>query len=172
MIYDLVPCDHPILHTKLDKFDFTNPPVNPVELANNLIETMVKNNGMGLAANQCGLPHRVFVLYSQESLACYNPSVVDVSTETVLLEEGCLSFPNLLIPIKRPKTIKVRFFDPFGVGRTEKFSGITARAFLHELDHLDGIDYTTKANRIHLDRARRKQKMLDRFTKKQERLAI
>jgi len=172
MIYDLVPCDHPILHTKLERFDFTNPPVNPVELTNNLIETMAHNKGMGLAANQCGLPYRVFVLWSQDTLACFNPTVVDVSNETVLLEEGCLSFPNLLIPIKRPKTIKVRFFDPFGQGRTEKFSGITARAFLHELDHLDGIDYTSKASRIHLDRARRKQKMLNRFSKRQERVAI
>lgn len=172
MIYDLVSCYDPILRKKTDRFNFSNPPINPVELANNLIETMVHNKGMGLAANQCGLPYRVFVLWSQESLACFNPTVIDETTETVLLEEGCLSFPNLLIPIKRPKTIKVRFFDPFGEGRTEKFTGMTARAFLHELDHLNGIEYTAKANRIHLERALRKQKMLNRISKKQEREAI
>ena len=172
MIYNLVECTHPILHTKMERFDFANPPINPVELTNNLIETMVHNKGLGLSANQCGLPYRVFVLWSQESLACFNPSVVDTSSETVLLEEGCLSFPNLLIPVKRPKIIKVRFFDPYGEARTEKFIGMTARAFLHELDHLNGIDYTSKANRIHLERARRKQKMLNRFSKRQQREAI
>lgn len=168
MIYKLVPCDSKILHTKLEPFDFTNPPIDPVELTNNLIETMIQNKGMGLAANQCGLPHRVFVLWSQTTLACFNPKVIDETTENVSLEEGCLSYPNLFLPIKRPKSIKVRFQDAFGEFHTEKYTGMTARAFLHELDHLNGVDYTTRANRIHLERARRKQKMLTRFSNKEK----
>lgn len=168
MIYNLVHCTDPILHQELENFDFDNPPIDPIELTNNLIETMAHNKGMGLAANQCGLPYRVFVLWSTETLACFNPKIIDQTTEQVLLEEGCLSFPNLTIPIKRSKSIKVRFQDPFGEMRTEKFTGMTARAFLHELDHLNGVDYTSRANRIHLERARRKQKTLERFKKKQQ----
>lgn len=168
MIYNLVPCTHSILHSELEPFNFEDPPIDPVELTNNLIETMAHNNGIGLAANQCGLPYRVFVLWSADTLACFNPKIIDQTTEQVLLEEGCLSFPNLTIPIKRSKSIKVRFQDPFGETRTEKFTGMTARAFLHELDHLNGIDYTSRANRVHLERAQRKKKMLDRFKKKQQ----
>lgn len=167
MIYNLVSCTHSILHTELEPFNFKDPPIDPVELTNNLIETMTHNKGMGLAANQCGLPYRVFVLWSANVLACFNPKVIDQTAEEVLLEEGCLSFPNLTIPIKRPKSIKVRFQDSFGEFKTEKYTGMTARAFLHELDHLNGIDYTSRANRIHLERAKRKQKALDRFRKKQ-----
>jgi peptide deformylase len=168
MIYNLVDCNSDILRTKLDVFNFDDPPIDPVELTNNLIETMIHNKGMGLAANQCGLPYRVFVLWSQSTLACFNPKIIDETTEKISLEEGCLSFPNLFLPIKRPKSIKVRFQDAFGEFHTEKYTGMTARAFLHELDHLNGVDYTSRANRIHLERARRKQKALIRFNKKEK----
>lgn len=167
MIYKLVHCDAEVLHTKTENFDFDNPPLDPIELANNLIETMIHNKGMGLAANQCGLPHRVFVLWSQTPLAVFNPRVIDETTEQIQLEEGCLSYPNLFLPIKRPKSIKVRFQNAMGETQNEKYTGMTARAFLHELDHLNGVDYTRRANRIHLDRAKRKQKMLNRFNNKE-----
>lgn len=172
MIYNLVPCDHPILHTPTEEFDFTNPPIDPVELVNDMIETMAHNKGMGLAAPQVGLPYRMFVLWSQETLAVFNPRIVDSTTEEILLEEGCLSFPHLFVKIKRPRSIKVRFTDPFGNTRTEKFTGMTARCFLHELDHLNGIDYTRRATQFHLASAYRKQKNLSRQLKRAEKFAI
>ena len=64
MILDIVSSSHPLLTTKLDKWDFANPPMDANELANNLIETMVDREGLGLSANQCGLPYRVFVMLS------------------------------------------------------------------------------------------------------------
>ena len=165
MIYNLVPCDHPILRTEMKKFDFENPPVNPIELSNNLIETMAHHKGLGLSANQCGLPYRVFALWSELPLVCFNPRVIDETTEQVTLDEGCLSFPHLTLPIKRPKVIKVRFQDHTGEIRTDKFIGMTARCYLHELDHLNGIDYTQKANPFHLARGLRKQKIILRKLK-------
>lgn len=166
MIYQLVPSYRPLLRTKLDRFRFVDPPINPVELANNLIETMVHNKGMGLAANQCGLPYRCFVLYSAEPFAVFNPFIADSTTEQVLLDEGCLSYPNLFLKVKRSKSIKVRFQNAFGEWKTEKFTGVTARAFLHEFDHLEGINYTTRASPIHLARAMNEKKQLDRKLKK------
>jgi peptide deformylase len=166
MIYDLVSPDHSLLKTKLEKFDFSQPPINPIELVNNLIETMVHYKGIGLSANQVGLPYRVFVLHSAEPLAMFNPIIVDVTAEEVKLDEGCLSYPNLFLPIKRPKIIKVRFQDPFGEFHTEKYIGMTARCIQHELDHLNGIDYTKRANPIHLARAMNQKKILDRKVKK------
>lgn len=167
MIYELVPCDHPILYTPTVKFDFTVEfPIHPIELANNLIETMSHHKGLGLSANQCGLPYRVFVMWSSEPLACFNPRIVDSSTKQVSLEEGCLSFPELVIPIKRSQSIKVRYQDFKGEMHTEVFSGMTARVFQHELDHLDGIDYTKRANAIHLSRAKKQQKIAVRMKKR------
>jgi peptide deformylase len=85
------------------------------------------------------------------------------------MDEGCLSFPNLFLKIKRPRTIKVRFTKPNGDTETMKFDGITARCFLHELDHLNGIVFTSKANRYHLERAMKYKKMIERGKIKEER---
>jgi len=170
MIYELVKPHHPLLSTKLDKFDFSNPPIHPAELANNLIETMVHNKGLGLSANQCGLPYRVFVLHSVNPLAMFNPTIVDETSDEVKLDEGCLTYPNLFLPISRPSIIKVRFQDAFGEFHTEKFIGMTARCIQHELDHLNGIDYTKRANPIHLSRGLNQKKILDRKIKKLKQL--
>jgi hypothetical protein len=94
--------------------------------------------------------------------------VIDVSNETNSLEEGCLSYPHLFVKIKRPSIVKVRFQDAFGEMHTEKFVGMTARAFQHEVDHMDGVRYQTRANRIHLDRALNQQKILTRRLKRGE----
>lgn len=156
-VLKLVDPTHPILHNSVDQFDFLNPPVDPVILANCLIETMNAHNGLGLSANQCGLPYRVFVMRSNPTYVCFNPKIIDVSSEEVMLEEGCLSYPFLYVKIKRPSIIKVRYTNCFGETKTEKFIGMTARCFQHELDHLDGINFTRRANTVHLERAKRSQ---------------
>lgn len=172
MIYNLVPEDDPILYQEVKRFNFSDPPINPGELVNNLIETMIENKGLGLSANQCGLPYRCFVLFSEKPFGVFNPTLVERTTEQVLLDEGCMSFKNLFVKIKRPKSIKVRYQKFDGEIVTETYTGMTARTFLHELDHLNGIDYTRRANRIHLERAVRQRKNISRQIKRQESLAI
>lgn len=167
-ILPLVADGHPLLTRELEEFDFTNPPVDPIQLANDLISTMHHHKGIGLSANQCGLPYRVFVLWSAEPLVCFNPRIIDVSTEEILLDEGCLTYPNLFIKIKRPKLIRVRYQDERGEVHTDKFGGMTARGFLHELDHLNGVVYTKRASVPHLTRARNQKKQLDRQIKRGE----
>lgn len=162
MIYDLVPPDHPLLRTKMERFDFSKPPTNPHELANSLIETMIHYKGIGLSANQCGLPYRVFVLWSNPTKVMFNPTVADTSYESILLEEGCLTYPNLFIKIKRPKLVRVRYMDSHGEAHTDKFTGISARCVLHEMDHLNGINYTLKASKFHFDQAMRQRKKYQR----------
>lgn len=168
MILKLVKSDNPILKTYIDPFDFVEPPTDPIQLAKDLYETMVENKGLGLAAPQVGLPYRAFALYAVPGIVCYNPRIVDESSETIVLEEGCLSYPNLFIKIKRPRRIKVRYQEPNGNPQTRVLDGMTARCFMHELDHLNGIVHTNKANKIHLERALRKKKELDRMVKKAE----
>lgn len=165
MVYELVPSEHPALKKELEEFDFSNPPVDPIQLANGLIETMIAEKGLGLSANQCGLEHRVFVMHSSPTKVCFNPRVVTASNEDILLDEGCLTFPNLFVKIKRPQRIKVRYQDVTGDTHTEVFTGMTARIFLHELDHLNGKVFTQRANVAHLQRALREQKQLNRQKK-------
>lgn len=168
MILTLVHHTDAILKKETETFDFINPPTDPIQLAKDLYETMVVNKGLGLAAPQVGLSYRAFALYAVPGIVCFNPRVVDSSNETVVLEEGCLSFPNLFLNVKRPRRIKVRYQEPNGEPQTKVLDGITARCFMHELDHLNGITHTQRANKIHLDRAMRKKKFLDRMVKKSE----
>ncbi len=162
MIRELVDCYDPILRQKTENFDFTNPPINPVELYNDLAETMRENDGLGLAAPQVGLPYRAFVMRAENIIGVFNPKIVDVSSEKVYLEEGCLSYPNLWVKIKRPKKIKVRFTNPDGQTETRVFDGMSARVFQHELDHLDGVLHVKRANKFHLEQAKKLAKKLSK----------
>jgi peptide deformylase len=165
-ILNLVHCDDPILREEMPEFDFANPPTDPIQLSKDLTETMIQNKGLGLAANQCGLRYRVFVLTGEQVLACFNPRVVSASAETTYLDEGCLSYPGLMVKIKRPQTIRVRFTMPNGDTTTRMFDGITARCFLHELDHLNGKLHISRANPYHLEKALKMQKAYNRIMKK------
>jgi peptide deformylase len=147
-----------ILYTKTQRFDFSNPPIDPSELAHILAQTMIANNGIGLAAPQIGLPYRAFVLTGKPILCCFNPIIVDTSSEQIYLEEGCLSFPGLIVKIKRPKIIRARYTMPNGETVTNKFIGMTARTFQHELDHLNGVVFTQRANSYHLEQAKKKRR--------------
>ena len=161
--FDLVPPDHPALYKVLPEFNFENSTVNPNEFASTLVETCKKYNGIGLSANQCGFEHRVFVMGSgEEYVAYFNPKIISSKGE-VHMEEGCLSFPFLNLRITRPAEIEVEYQDFNGVVRTKTFTGITARCFLHELDHMNGMLYTSRVKPLalqfglkKLDKIRRK----------------
>jgi peptide deformylase len=119
---------------------------------------MLHHNGMGLAANQVGLPYRVFVIKANPILACFNPRIVSQTGEEIDLEEGCLTFPNYYVKIRRPKQIRVRYTYPNGETVTQIYDGMTARIFQHELDHLDGILFQSRATLFHKEQADRRAK--------------
>ena len=152
----------PVLKQKCLEFDFQDMPFDPVLFSMKLTKVMVDNRGLGIAAPQVGVPYRIFALTGQPNIVMFNPKVVDTSDETVMLDEGCLSFPNLFIKIKRPKHIKVRFTMPNGEVETKKYTGMTARAVLHELDHLDGVLFQTRASQHHRLAAIKHEKILAR----------
>ena len=159
MIYNLVPENSAILKTKMERFNFSNPSIDPSELARNLTETMLQYNGVGLSANQCGLPYRVFVVKSNPVIACFNPIIVATGEKQVFLDEGCLSYPGFFVKIKRPQSIKMRFTMPNGETVTNVYSGITARIFQHELDHLEGFNFKARATQYHRDKANKDYKL-------------
>lgn len=172
MIKEILDRTTPILREEMPAFDFKNPIMDPVQLYNDLAETMRDNDGMGLSANQINVRTRAFVMRAEEIIGVFNPRVVDASIETVSLEEGCLSYPNLFVKIKRPKSIKVRFTTPDGETSTKTFTGMTARVFLHELDHLNGIIHTSRANRYHLEQAKKFAKKIGRRYKSINQLPV
>jgi len=166
MILDLIPDTDPKMKSVSEPFDFDNPQIDPKELTQNLTDTMCANKGIGLAAIQAGIPLRVFIIGNPDDpesiMPIFNPKIVDFSEEQDYYEEGCLTFKGLWVKIKRPLGIRVRFKDVNGEAKTEKFSGLTARIFQHEYDHLDGIVFKQRANKIHLDRAMRQAKKAKR----------
>ena len=159
-IHNLVPDSDPILSQELPKFDFDNPATDPIQLAYDLVESMRHHNGLGLSANQIGLPYRAFAMQAVPAIVCFNPKVIDESSEEIMLEEGCLSFPGLGIKIKRPRHIKVRYTEPNGNVVTRKFTGMAARCFLHEYDHMNGTKYIDRASFIQKEIALQRQKKL------------
>ena len=129
-------------------------------------ELMCASRGIGLAAPQVGLMTRMFVMGNPDQIdlviPVFNPKIVDVEEEEVFIEEGCLSSPGLFIKIKRPQVIRVRYTNFLGITDTMQFSGMTARIFQHEIDHLDGVLYTSKANYLNLEIAKKQRIRLNK----------
>jgi peptide deformylase len=151
--------DDRYITTECEEFDFKNPPFDPVQFSQNLVKFMYDNNGLGIAANQVGTPYRIFAMRgAPENFVCFNPKIVQYSEQTVVLEEGCLTYPGLLVKIKRSEFIRVRFQTPNGETLTKQFIGMSARVFQHEMDHLDGIVFYNRANKFHREQALRKWK--------------
>ena len=133
-----------------------------VELKENLIATMNNFHGIGLSASQCGVMERAFVMYSdikkKEIIACFNPQIISEGTEMVTMDEGCLTWPGIWLKIKRPDHIGCTFEDENGEKHSDTFEGLMCRVFQHEMDHMDGIDFTSRAKRMDLNIAKRKMK--------------
>lgn len=134
----LVLPDNEVLTTPCKPFDFQNPEVDPVQLAQELVKTMRDSNGIGLAANQIGYPFTVFSLRSDPNKVLFNPIIVNLSEEEIALEESCLTYPGLYVTIIRPRHARIRYTQPNGEVLTEQFTGMTARVVQHEMMHLEG----------------------------------
>lgn len=151
-----------ILRERMPEFDFQNPLMDPKKLEKTLIETMLSNDGIGLAANQIGIRARVFAMghvdNPSEAQAFFNPMVIATVDLIEDLEEGCLSFPGIYVNIKRPKKILARWQNSQGEWEESEFDGYNCKCFLHELDHLEGIVFQDRISPIKWALAAKKQK--------------
>lgn len=98
----------------------------------------------------------------------FNPKIVNYSEDKFLNEETSYLFPGLFLKVKRHKEIRCRYTNLKGETNTIKFEGVTAGLFQHAVDSLNGIPFTRRANRYHLDLARRQKKRLDRLRKQRK----
>ena len=103
---NLVLEDDPILRKRGQLFDFNNPQEDPIKLTEELLNAMVKYEGMGLSACQIGVDLKVFVMrFNGDAIACFNPRITYYSEETTYMREGCLSYPGLFFPVTRAQGI-------------------------------------------------------------------
>jgi peptide deformylase len=160
--------NHPMLRQVIPEYEIGRLP-NPVmtNLVKRLKLTMKIYNGLGLSANQCGVFERVFVIGNGDmTITCINPKVMLQSNTVKLDSEGCLSFPGMFLKIGRPESIDVQFYDENGKLHNATFDGLTARCFLHELDHMNGIRMIEKIKPLALQMARKKQQKLIKKVKR------
>lgn len=145
---------HPSLFKKCSEVRVFGPELKV--LVNAMIETMIKSNGAGLAANQVGLEHRIFVMLlpNGDPLALINPRISDMGQLPANLREGCLSAPGefLILP-ERKRWVKVYFQDLNGKEWWKVFTDIQSVCVQHEIDHLDGKSHLQSAS---ITRAQRK----------------
>ena len=145
MILDLIPEDNQILHQKVKKCSYN---LDRKELSKTLIENMIHHEGLGLSANQIGIQERAFAMIRNveynEIIVCFNPKIVKISTKKSVMEEGCLSYPDKFIEVERSETVVVKYEDENKVDHKIKLEGFAARVFLHEFDHMQGINFTQR----------------------------
>lgn len=157
-ILKLVDFYDPILRQQTVPYDFANRK-DAEYIAYSLVETMSRYGGLGLSANQVGLKDRVCVVnMGEKAWVMFNPQIIESSGKIADFSEGCLSYPGLYVKCNRQDHIKVRFQAVGGQFVEQEFDGLTAVCVQHEIDHLDGIVYTSHISPIHLEKAKRKVK--------------
>jgi len=150
-----------MLSVPIPEFLGVLPNPSMTNLVKRLKMTMKLYSGLGLAANQCAVKERVFVIGTDQfQMACINPKVLETSEEIVKDTEGCLSFPAFFLSIPRPKWVDVEFTDENGQRKQTRLDGLTARCFLHELEHLNGVKFTSHVGSVAMLQAKRKQEKL------------
>ena len=154
--------NHPMLLQKIPEYDVTRLP-NPVlgKLIKRLKMTMKLHGGIGLSANQCGVFERVFVLGANDAIwACINPKIINASPDLIREKEGCLSFPGLALGVERHSWVEAEFINEECKVVQMRFEGLTARCFQHELDHMNGIKFTSRVKPLALQMAKKQQQKL------------
>ncbi len=163
-------CGDKILRKKATKVSEIDDKI--VGIIADMFETMRYASGIGLAANQIGLNKQIFVAdispvegYEKyKPIAMINPKIISKSDETISIEEGCLSIPDLRAEVIRPKSIFVSFFDVNMKERTIEADELFARVIQHEYDHLQGVlfidyfdDEMKKRYKKHLDKIKKRK---------------
>ena len=144
------------LYTSSTDFNFDDIPLGYKTLEDfekDVIHLMIHSQGMGLAANQLGITKRFFAIGHEsfdvfkKPAIIYNPVLVSADEENEVAQEGCLSFPGVLLQVERPRTVMVRYQNREQDYLLSRLEGMEARCFQHELDHLDGITFNQRTKK-------------------------
>ena len=162
---NLVLAPNTLLQTPVQKYPEQ---LHPAPVALDMIDVMKKHGGIGISANQVGFDGRIFVMKTTDNKAhgdytvVINPIIRGLSEEREYADEGCLSHPGLILKVKRPISCVVDFQTLTSdmknvITVSEKYDGIDARVFLHEYDHLFGIQYIDRVSKLRYEMAEKKR---------------
>ncbi|MDW8225890.1 MAG: peptide deformylase [Bacteroidota bacterium] len=166
MILPIYLYDHPVLRQVAEPITDLTPEIR--RLAQDMLETMYNAHGVGLAANQVGVTRRLIVVDigedegMREPLILLNPTIEAFSEETVEMEEGCLSLPELREIVVRPAAVQVHYVDFRGHECHIAADGLLARVLQHEIDHLNGVYFTDRLSPVRRLLLRRKLERIAR----------
>ena len=145
------------------------------DLSEKMFDAMKKYGGIGLSANQVGLPFNMFVLGDHPELekglkmTCFNPMIISASADQVMMKEGCLTFPFVFLNISRPRKVTVKYEDENGDLKEGHLDGMFSRIFQHEYDHMLGKTFVDGISKMKLDMAYKKaEKQMKRYRKMRE----
>jgi peptide deformylase len=155
MTYPIVVYGHPVLRKVAEDIEKNDPGIK--QIIEDLYETMYNSEGIGLAAPQIGKSIRIFVVDGSAAaddepkladfkIAFVNPRIIEKKGEFELMNEGCLSIPNIREEVNRESHIRITYYDGNWEFHDEVFDGYKARIIQHEYDHLDGILFTDKVS--------------------------
>ncbi|MFY9153329.1 MAG: peptide deformylase [Prolixibacteraceae bacterium] len=153
MIYPVTVFGDPVLRKKAEPVTSEFPDLKG--FIQNMFDTMYNSDGVGLAAPQVGQAIRIFVLDTIENeddeltgikKAFVNPVIIEKSGDEWIMNEGCLSLPEIREDVLRPETIRIKYLDEDFIEHEETFHGFTSRVIQHEYDHLEGIMFVDYLN--------------------------
>ena len=157
MIYPVTVFGDPVLRKKAEPI--TNDFQDLKGLIQNMFDTMYNSDGVGLAAPQIGQAIRIFVIDSEiddeDELpgikkAFINPEILEKSGDEWVMNEGCLSLPEIREDVLRPETVKIKYVDEEFNEHIETYSGFTSRVIQHEFDHLEGVMFVDYLNPLRI----------------------
>lgn len=124
------------------------------QLAREMLQTMYSSDGIGLAAPQVGIHKQLLVIDcdpedpANPPLVLINPTITKVSQDTCLIQEGCLSIPQVFLDVVRPQTIEVTYKDENGRPQRLQATDLLARVIQHEMDHLNGVMFVDRVDNV------------------------
>lgn len=148
MKLNIITYPHKLLRTKMDKVqNFNDPELN--QIIKEMARLMIKYDGIGLAGNQAGINKRIIMINNRGVAQAYiNPQIKKKSFAKQKIEEGCISFPEIMGYVPRSKSIILEYYDHYGQKHKIKTRGLYATVFQHEIDHINGIIFTDKIKKF------------------------
>ena len=159
MILEIVKYGHPVLRQKGARIETITPELK--KLVTDMLATMEKNHGVGLAAQQVGVAKRITVIdlsaakEASDKLVFINPEIIERSGK-LYEEEGCLSFPDIREKVVRSAKVRVRAQDEYGKWFEMDGEDLLSRCFQHEIDHVDGMQFIYRMSGLKRDLVLRK----------------
>ena len=151
----------PLLHrpTKLVTDEQTANYKNALQpIASLLVTAIYERDALGVSACQLGIDMAMFAMLVNDRVRiCINPEIVAASFKMVMAKEGCISFSELFLNVRRPEGVAVRYKTIEGDEVTERLEGLEARVWLHEYDHCQGICFTDRVGKLSINMAKKRQ---------------